>query len=237
MSSEALVEGPNGVQAAWETQGQVKFARVEPATVKLSPPVAAPGAGKGRKHPVLAVNARGETLFAWTEGTGWNRGGSLAWQLYDRAGQPASEKGRVDGGIAAAIGRFDRLADAAGRLGARGPAICVFLKPRMTGALYVRESADRVVITWRLTEPFGSLLDFSWFPTANLFQAVLHRDGSIEMSYKTMSAKDGIVGIYPALSAGESGRSADLSQVTESCPKILGGTGDATISYSRQIGR
>ena len=57
MSSEALVEGPNGVYAAWETQGQVKFARVEPGTVKHAPPVAAPGAGQGRKHPSLAVNA------------------------------------------------------------------------------------------------------------------------------------------------------------------------------------
>jgi hypothetical protein len=122
--------------------------------------------------------------------------------------------GRLDGGIASAIGRFDRLADVGGRLGARAPAICVFLKPRMAGSHYVRELADRVVITWKLTEPFGSLLDFSWFPTINLFQAVLHRDGSIEMSYKTMAAKDGIVGIYPILSTGESVQSVHLSRLT-----------------------
>jgi hypothetical protein len=105
--------------------------------------------------------------------------------------------GRADGGIVSAIGRFDRLADVGGRLGAHAPAVCVFLKPRMSGPNYVRELADRVAITWDLTEPFGSVLDFSWSPTLNLFQAVLHRDGSIEMSYKTMAAKDGIVGIYP----------------------------------------
>jgi hypothetical protein len=122
--------------------------------------------------------------------------------------------GRPDGGIAAAIGRFDRLADLGERLGARAPAISVFLKPRMAGPRYVRELADRVVITWELTEPFGSLLDFSWFPTTNLFQAVLHRDGSIEMSYKTMAAKDGIVGIYPILSTGESVQSVHLSGLT-----------------------
>ena len=122
--------------------------------------------------------------------------------------------GHLDGGIASAIGRFDRLADVGGRLGAREPAICVFLKPRMAGPHYVRELADRVVITWKLTEPFGSLLDFSWFPTTNLFQAVLHRDGSIEMSYKTMEAKDGIVGIYPILSTGESVQSVHLSRLT-----------------------
>jgi len=122
--------------------------------------------------------------------------------------------GHLDGGIASAVGRFDRLADVGGRLVARAPAICVFLKPRMSGPHYVRELADRVVITWDLTEPFGSLLDFSWFPTTNLFQAVLHRDGSIEMSYKTMAAKDGIVGIYPILSAGERVQSIDLSSLT-----------------------
>jgi hypothetical protein len=122
--------------------------------------------------------------------------------------------GHLDSGIASAVGRFDRLADVAGRLVASAPAIAVFLKPRMSGPHYVRELADRVVITWDLTEPFGSFLDFSWIPTTNLFQAVLHRDGSIEMSYKTMAAKDGIVGIYPILSAGERVQSIDLSSLT-----------------------
>jgi len=122
--------------------------------------------------------------------------------------------GRFDGGIGSAIGRFDRLADVGGRLGARAPAISVFLKPRMAGPHYMRELADRVVITWELTEPFGGLLDFSWFPTTNLFQAVLHRDGSVEMSYKTMAATDGIVGIYPILSTSESVQSVHLSGLT-----------------------
>jgi len=31
------------------------------------------------------------------------------------------------------------------------------------------------------------------------FQAVLHRDASVEMSYKELAAKDAIVGIYPVL--------------------------------------
>jgi hypothetical protein len=136
-----------------------------------------------------------------------------------RFGAPPKESdidayGRVDGGVASAIGRFDRIADAGGRLGARAPAISVFLKPRMTGRRYVREFADRVVITWDLTEAFGGLLDFSWFPTSNLFQAVLHRDGSVEMSYKAMAAKDGVVGMYPTLSTGESVQSVHLSDLT-----------------------
>ena len=99
MSSEALVEGPEGVLAAWETSGQVLYGRVDPGTSRISRPVAAPGAGRDRKHPALAQNAQGETLFVWTEGTGWEKGGALAWQEFDRSGRPTEEKGRLEGGI------------------------------------------------------------------------------------------------------------------------------------------
>ncbi|HEU4752255.1 MAG TPA: hypothetical protein VFU47_04030 [Armatimonadota bacterium] len=111
MSSEALVEGPNGVLAAWETEGQVRWARLDPASRQPGPAVTPPG-GSGRKHPALAVSVSGETLLAWTEGTGWNRGGALAWQLYDTDGRALPERGRVGGaipvwGLAAAIARPD----------------------------------------------------------------------------------------------------------------------------------
>jgi len=104
--------------------------------------------------------------------------------------------GHRDGGIV--LERFAQLAEVAGKLISKAPAICVFLKPRMTGPRYLKELSDRVVITWDLTEPLGGLLDFSWFKTINRLQAVLHRDGSIEMSYKELTAKDAIVGVYPA---------------------------------------
>jgi hypothetical protein len=54
---------------------------------------------RNRKHPALAVNAKSEMLLAWAEGTGWQKGGSLAWQVYDKAGKPTGEKGRREGGI------------------------------------------------------------------------------------------------------------------------------------------
>jgi len=94
MSSAAFAEGPAGVLAAWETQGQVYYTRVDP---KPSPPVQAPGHSRGRKHPVVAANAKGETILVWTEGMGWNRGGSLAWQVFDKSGKPTREKGHADG--------------------------------------------------------------------------------------------------------------------------------------------
>jgi hypothetical protein len=97
MSSFALAETSAGVVAAWETDGQVSFARIDPESGQRSEPVAAPGAGKGRKHPVIAGNARKDTIFVWTEGTGWNKGGAVAWQVFDQNGKPTAERGRSDG--------------------------------------------------------------------------------------------------------------------------------------------
>ena len=100
MSSEALVEGTDSIVAAWETAGQVYFAKVKPGTPQIDKPQSAPGTGRERKHPAVAVNAKGETILVWTEGTGWERGGALAWQVFDKDGKPTAEKGRLDQGIA-----------------------------------------------------------------------------------------------------------------------------------------
>ena len=100
-----------------------------------------------------------------------------------------------------ALDRFDQLAEVAGTLNSAAPAIAVFLKPRLQGPRFVKELADRVVITWDLTEPYGSFLDFTWFKTVNRFQAVLHRSGTIVMSYRDIAARDAIVGVYPDSSA------------------------------------
>jgi hypothetical protein len=97
MSSFALNEAKDRLLAAWETDGQVYFASVDADGGKHSDPVAAPGNAKGRKHPAVAANERGETILVWTEGMGWNRGGSLAWQVFDKDGKPMGEKGRADG--------------------------------------------------------------------------------------------------------------------------------------------
>jgi len=96
MSSAGLTEGKNQVLAAWETADQVYFATVDPKTLRVSKANAPPGSAK-RKHPIAVANGKGETLFAWTEGTGWAKGGAVAWQLYDKAGNPTSEKGNVEG--------------------------------------------------------------------------------------------------------------------------------------------
>jgi hypothetical protein len=101
MSTFAFAQRPDEtapVFAAWETKQQVYRAEVTPgANLKTSTPQAAPGDSDNRKHPTLATNKNGEVLWAWTEGTGWARGGRLAWQLYDKTGKPEDEKGRTDG--------------------------------------------------------------------------------------------------------------------------------------------
>jgi hypothetical protein len=113
MSSMDIAESGDELLGAWETAGQVYWGRLDGTGERI----AAPGDGSGRKHPRLAVNRRGEVLLAWTEGTGWKKGGSLAWQLYDRAGRPVGEKQEAAGiptwsfaaPVAAADGSFSIL--------------------------------------------------------------------------------------------------------------------------------
>jgi hypothetical protein len=91
MSSAFISQGRSGVLAAWETSGQIFFVTVSAAQVgRIQSP---PGTAK-RKHPVAVSNARGEILVAWTEGTGWARGGTAHWQVFGKNGAPELEQGR-----------------------------------------------------------------------------------------------------------------------------------------------
>jgi hypothetical protein len=99
MSSEAFAEGPSGVYAAWDTEGQIYFTRIQSGKVAIDAPTAMPGQGGNRKHPAMAVNKNGDVIVVWTEGASWNRGGDLAWQVYDKAGKATAESGRRHGAI------------------------------------------------------------------------------------------------------------------------------------------
>jgi hypothetical protein len=99
---------------------------------------------------------------------------------------------RFGGDSGVSIGRFDQLRTAARALVNTVPAICVFFKPRMSGTRYSKELPGRVVVTWILTEPAGNIQDVTWTPTVNRFQTVLRRDGTVEMSYEQVAAREAL---------------------------------------------
>lgn len=97
MSTGYLSDGGKQVLAAWETAGQVYFGSIDPTSLKASSRIPAPGDSNKRKHPAVATGPNGYVLLAWTEGTGWLKGGSLSWQLFDNAGKPIGSEGHTPG--------------------------------------------------------------------------------------------------------------------------------------------
>ncbi len=100
MSTMAFADTPNFSLAGWETEEQVYFAHVD-RSGKPQEPVAAPGKPQRRRHPAIASDGR-NILLAWTEGMAWNKGGGLAWQIYDANNVPhmnakTADYGRADG--------------------------------------------------------------------------------------------------------------------------------------------
>jgi hypothetical protein len=96
MSSCSFAEAGAGVVAATEREGHVGFNLIDPETLTISS-AAWSAAGEKCRHPAVAVNSQGDVLLAWTEGTAWEKGGALAWQLFDKNGKATAEKGRTDG--------------------------------------------------------------------------------------------------------------------------------------------
>ncbi|HSR43360.1 MAG TPA: hypothetical protein VLL48_14325, partial [Longimicrobiales bacterium] len=110
------------------------------------------------------------------------------------------------------LGRFVHYELAAPAIVATVPAIAPFLKHRMRGERIVSRTDDRVVITWDQSEPTGGQQDFTFEPTPHRYQAVLHADGRIDLSYREITARDAIVGVYLVPSAGAPATTAiDLS--------------------------
>jgi hypothetical protein len=98
MSTHALGQAGTSIEGMWEKEGQIYFASIEPAHLEAVSARAAGGATGNRKHPTFARGrTKGSTtLIAWTEGTGWEKGGSLAWECLDSNGITTTS-GRVDG--------------------------------------------------------------------------------------------------------------------------------------------
>ncbi|WP_395751875.1 sialidase family protein [Prosthecobacter sp.] len=87
MSSASVVAAGAKTRAAWEAEGRIYTALLDATSGAL-----AVSEDKSR-HPALAVNAAGETLVSWSIGTGWQKGGQLAWVVLDAAGKPTTNRG------------------------------------------------------------------------------------------------------------------------------------------------
>lgn len=93
MSSATLTESGGRLLATTEKAGRVALNIVDPKSSNASgPPIV--DTGNAAKHPIAVGNSRGEILLAWIEGSGWNRGGKIAWQIFDARGKPTSAGGR-----------------------------------------------------------------------------------------------------------------------------------------------
>jgi hypothetical protein len=96
MSSEAFASGPRGTFAAWESEKRVQFGRIDSSAARVAD-AADISQAADQKYPALAQNKAGDLLVAWTEGMGWNRGGSLAWRVLDPSGKAIGERGDIKG--------------------------------------------------------------------------------------------------------------------------------------------
>lgn len=111
MSSMSLVEGRRGIVGAWEREGQVYLGLFENGSTTPTQVVSPEGKAGARKHPVLTVDKSGQTLLAWAEGTGWQKGGSLAWQLFDGSFKPMTVHGSTSGVPVWSFGSAAAVAD------------------------------------------------------------------------------------------------------------------------------
>lgn len=100
MSTSAMAPTVDGALMAWETEGQIHWSRVAAGADSSLPTEISTVAGDGgiRKHPAIAVDSDGRIALTWAENTGWNRGGNLAWQVYDTAGNTL-ESGSLEAGV------------------------------------------------------------------------------------------------------------------------------------------
>jgi hypothetical protein len=112
------------------------------------------------------------------------------------------------------LGRFVHLQDVGPDIVNKVPLIAAFLKQRMGGTRSVNELDDRVVITWDTSEPTSGQQDVTFTRTPHKYQAVLYRDGRIDLSYQEITARDAVVGVYTVPAGGAPAtKPTDLSSV------------------------
>lgn len=124
-----------------------------------------------------------------------------------RGGVPAGN--RTGAGLSRRAGfpleRYPTLQTAARTFINTGPGIAALVRVAVdqnSVKRWVKETNDRAIVTWSFSEPVGGIQAFTWVPTVNRMQAVLHKNGTIELSYNDVSMRDAIVGVFPSVTAG-----------------------------------
>jgi len=147
----------------------------------------------GKNWDTLNV-ATGAVTFGAPQGGGRGRGGGVP------AGNRTGAGGSARAGFQ--MERYPTLQTVGRTFINMIPGVAAFVKPNLNGQRYVKELTDRVVVTWTLSEGAGGIQAFTWVPTVNRIQAVLHKDGVVELSYNDVSARDAVVGVFPLVAAG-----------------------------------
>jgi hypothetical protein len=98
MSTYALGAAQGQWFGSWEMADQVYWAWIDPHNPGKASATPVGGVASKRKHPAFASvgSGSGPSLVTWTEGTGWEKGGTLAWELFDGKGVEISS-GRSKG--------------------------------------------------------------------------------------------------------------------------------------------
>jgi hypothetical protein len=92
MSTASFAQSKEHVYAAYESDKNVFIHRLHsPSVNNDSITIPIPDKGDNRKHPALSINKDNVILLTWTEGTGFNKGGSIAWQLFSADLKPLTQ--------------------------------------------------------------------------------------------------------------------------------------------------
>jgi hypothetical protein len=144
----------------------------------------------GRNWDTLNVATAAITFGSTPGGRGGGRGG------------PGGNPGGGGRGAGFPLARYAVLQTVGRTFINTMPGIAAFARVGWgNGQRFMKELADRAVVTWTLAEP-GGIQAFSWTPTTNRIQAVLHKSGVIELSYNDVNAKDAVVGVFPIVTGG-----------------------------------
>lgn len=148
----------------------------------------------GKQWDTFNVAIGSVTFGAMQEAAGRRAGGSVPVGNNTGAGGSRRSGFQMD--------RYASLQTVGGTFINMIPGIAAFIKTGLNGQRFVKELPDRAVVTWTLSEGAGGIQAFTWVPTVNRIQAVLHQSGVIELSYNDVSARDAVVGVFPMVTAG-----------------------------------